>query len=315
MPVPTIMRKALLLYNPLSGRRHGRRVHEVESAQSALRAGGVEATSAVTAGPGDAVEQVKQAIQDGCDTVFACGGDGTVHDVVQGLVGSPVALGVIPLGTANSLANDLGLPLSPTGAARAALAAKPHRIAVGRVEYQGLQGETSARYFTVTAGVGVDAHLFYTMNPLAKRHLGMAAYYAKATRLWLTHKMENFAIELDGETPRSAEVSQLLAVRIRHFGGVLRELAPGASRDRDDLRLVLFRTRNRAAYLGYVLRGLLGRKWRIPGIELVHAARVNCRPGAEASRIFVEADGELLGTLPAEIRVVSDALTILVPDV
>jgi diacylglycerol kinase (ATP) len=309
------MRKALMLYNPLSGRRHGRRVNDVESARAVLRAGGVEATSAATAGPGDAAEQVKQALRDGCDTVFACGGDGTVHDVVQGLVGSDVALSVIPLGTANSLANDLGLPLSPMGSAQAALNAKPRRIAVGRVAYQDFQGGKNARYFTVTAGVGVDAHLFYKLNPMAKRHLGMAAYYAKATRLWLTHKMEEFVIEMEGEPSRSAEVSQLLAVRIRHFGGVLRELAPGASLDRDDLRLVLFHTRNRAAYLGYVLRGLLGANWQIPGIELVHAERVNCRSRVESSRIFVEADGELLGTLPAEISVVTDALTILVPAV
>src|SRR5580698_3045467 len=98
------MRKALLLYNPLAGRRHGRRVNEVERAQAVLRAGGVEVTSAATPGPSDAAGQVKQAIKDGCDTVFACGGDGTVHDVVQGLVRSNAALGIIPLGTANSLA-------------------------------------------------------------------------------------------------------------------------------------------------------------------------------------------------------------------
>lgn len=307
------MRKALLLYNPLSGRRHGRRMNEVESAQAVLRSGGVEAVSAATAGPGDAAEQVKQAILDGCDTVFACGGDGTVHDVVQGLVGSDAALGIIPLGTANSLAHDLGLPLSATGAAWAALTAKSRRIALGRVAYQDFKGGKSARYFTVTAGVGVDAHLFYKLNPMAKRHLGMAAYYAKATRLWLTHKMERFVVDLEGETRRSEEVSQLLAVRIRHFGGVLRELAPGASLDRDDLRLVLFHTRSRAAYLGYVLRGLLGAKWQIPGIELVHALRVNCRSVGGSSRIFLEADGELLGTLPVDISVVPDALTILAP--
>jgi diacylglycerol kinase (ATP) len=308
------MRKALLLYNPLSGRQLGRRLNEVESAQAVLRAGGIDTTSAATAGPSDAAEQVKHGIRDGCDTVFACGGDGTVHDVVQGLVGSNVTLGVIPLGTANSLANDLGLPISPIGAARAALTAKPHRITVGRIAYQDFGGEKRTRYFTVIAGVGVDAHLLYQLNPLAKQHLGMAAYYAKATHLWLTHKMERFAIEVVGKSAQ-AEVSQLLAVRIRHFGGALRELAPGASLDRDDLRLVLFHTRNRAAYLGYVLRGLLGARWQIPGIELVHASGVCCRSltAEVSSRIFVEADGELLGTLPAEISVVPDALTILAP--
>ncbi len=254
----------------------------------------------------------------GCDTILACGGDGTAHDVLQGMVGSPAALGIIPLGTANALAHDLRLPLSAVGAARALLTAKPRRIALGRVEYTDLEGKRGSRYFTVATGIGVDAHLFYKLNPLVKGHLGMAAYYAKATRLWLTHPMEKFAVEVEqnGRGSSRAEVSQLLAVRIRNFGGVLRELAPGASLDRDDLRLVMFRTRSRLAYLSYIVRGLVGAQWPVEGIDLVHSLKINCRELVDAtadSRIFVEADGELLGTLPAAISMVPDALALLVP--
>ena len=310
------MRKALLLYNPLSGRRRKRRQADAEEALSVLKSAGIEATAAPTRAASDATDQTKRAIAEGCDTVFAAGGDGTVHDVLQGLVGSRAALGIIPLGTANSLAHDLKLPLAPASAARAALTAKPRRIAVGEVRYRDLTGNESQRYFTVMVGIGVDAHLFYTLDPLVKRHLGMAAYCLKATRLWLTHKMEYFSVEITGE---QAEVSQLLAVRIANFGGVLRQLAPGASLERDDLRLVLFRTRSRLAYLRYVLRGLFATNWQVPGIELVHSKDAICRelPPPTASggspRIFVDADGELLGTLPAEISVIPDALTLLVP--
>jgi len=317
------MRKAMLLYNPLSGRRRERRRADVESALSILRSAGVEVSAAPTRAASDATDQTRQAIAAGCDTVFACGGDGTVHDVLQGLVGTNAALAIIPLGTANSLAHDLRLPLSPADAARAALTAKPRRIAVGQIEYQDFNGNRATRYFTVTVGIGMDAHLFYQLDPLAKIRFGMTAYCAKATRLWLTHKMENFAVEVGEETAeksqtRHAEVSQLLAVRIRNFGGVLRQLAPGASLDRDDLRLVLFHTHSRVAYLRYVLRGLFGTNWKVPGIELVYSTSAICRdvatPGSRTkSRIFVEADGELLGTLPAEISVVRDAVSVLVP--
>ena len=127
--------------------------------------------------------------------------------------------------------------------------------------------------------------------------------------------MEKFAVEV--EESKQAEVSQLLAVRIRNFGGVLRELAPGASLDRDDVRLVLFRTRSRLAYLHYIVRGLVGARWRVRGIDLTHSLKIDCWPltgTGTASRVFVEADGELLGTLPASISVVPDALTLLVPD-
>ena len=312
------MRKAAVLYNPLSGRRCKRRLADVETAAAVLRQAGVEVVLDPTRGQADATGQVHHAIAHGCDTIFACGGDGTVHDVLQGMVGSRVSLGIIPLGTANALAHDLQLPRSAGAAARASLTAKPRRVAVGRVEYQDLEGNRGSRFFTVAAGVGLDAHLFYKLNPLVKGHLGMAAYYVQATRMWLTHHMPSFAVEVDPEG--QAEVSQLLAVRIRNFGGVLRELAPGASLDRDQLRLVLLRTRSRVAYLRYVLRGLLGARWQVDGIDLLDGVKLRCRSLTEAGdtisaqRIFVEADGELLGTLPAEISIVPDALTLLAPE-
>ena len=310
------MRKAALFYNPLSGRRRARRVADVEAAAGVLRDAGVEAAVAPTRAASEAAEQVQQAIADGCDTILACGGDGTVHDVLQGMVGNHAALGIIPLGTANTLAHDLCLPLNATAAARAALSAQARRIAVGRVEYTDLAGKQASRYFTVAAGVGVDAHLFYELNPQVKSRLGMAAYYAKATALWMSHPLENFEAEIADHPARKTVVSQLLAVRIRNFGGILRELAPGASLERNDLRLVLFGTRSRLAYLRYVVRGMCGQAWAIRGIELCYGKQIRCRALASpdrTSRIFVESDGELLGTLPATISVVPDAMTLLMP--
>ncbi len=314
------MRKVILLYNPLSGRSLEHRVADVESALSVLRNAGVEASAAPTRAASDATAQTTQAIAEGCDTVFACGGDGTVHDVLQGLVGTKVALAIIPLGTANCVAHDLRLPFSPAKAAQAALSAKPRRISVGRIDYQDFTGNRAARYFIFIVGIGVDAHLFYKLDPLIKRRFGMAAYCAKATRLWLTHQMKDFAVQIgDDEPNRCTEVSQLLAVRISNFGGVLRELAPGASLERNDLRLVLFQTHSRLAYLRYILRGLFGTNWKVPGIELVHSAGAICHDlgsstgAGSSSRILIEADGELLGTLPAQISVVRDAVTLLTP--
>ena len=312
------MRKAILLHNPFSGRLRSRRAADVGAALAVLRSGGVEAFDEPTRAAGAAAQQVKEAIADGCDTVFACGGDGTVHDVLQGLVGTEAALGVIPLGTANALAHDLDLPLNAEGAARAALTSGPRRIAVGKLGYHDWAGKPKSCYFTVAAGIGVDAHLFYKLNATAKLHLGMGAYYARATQLWLTHRMQNFGVHIaDNGQSRQAEVSQVLAVRIRYFGGMLRELAPGASLDRPDLRLVLFHTRSRLAYLHYIARGLFGARWKVPGIELVHSSAIACHrvtpDSSKSSRIFVEADGELLGTLPAEMSVLPNALTILWP--
>jgi diacylglycerol kinase (ATP) len=318
------MRKALLLYNPRSGGRRNRAQADLESSLRVLRAAGVEASLTLTQSRQDAAELAREAALEGCDVVFACGGDGTVHDVLQGLAGSQTALGVLPMGTANALAHDLGLPLDPTGAARAALSAEPRRVALGRVAFQDLRGAPATKYFTVAVGIGVDAHLFYKLQANSKQRLGMAAYYAKAWQLWFTHRMERFQVEcheLATGRKHTASVTELLAVRIRNFGGVLQELAPGASLSRGDLRVVLCRTSSRFSYLLYVARGLIRAAWRVDGIDLVHSNKICCNHPVQAEpqslaptrRIYVEADGELIGTLPAEITMVPDALTLLIP--
>jgi YegS/Rv2252/BmrU family lipid kinase len=315
------MRKAALLYNARSGGGRKLRDSELHRILKILTDAGVEASLVRTQSSLDAAEQARQAIVDGCDTVFACGGDGTIHDVLQGLAGSQAALAVIPMGTANSLAHDLGLPRDPARAVRAALHAEPRRIALGRVTVHGPLGAPVTRYFTVAVGIGVDAHLFYKLHAGTKQRLGMGAYYYKAWHLWCTHCMENFDVQLsstEGDKVVHNGVTEMLAVRIRNFGGVLQELAPGAALERDDVRVVTCHSSSRLSYLLYVMRGLLGANWSVPGVELAFAKTIRCTApeiSGEAARckIYVEADGELLGTLPAEITMVPDALTILIP--
>jgi len=314
------MRKAALLYNPDSGSVR-RRQRELQSALEVLRGGGVEADLVPTESKDHAGDKARDAIAAGVDTIFACGGDGTIHNIAQVLVHTEIALAILPMGTANALAHDIGLGRNVRAAAQAALVAIPRRIALGHVRCMDMRGTPSERFFLIAAGVGVDGHLFYKLLNADKRRLGMAAYYAKAWNMWFTYSMTRFTAEYDengANGPHRAEVTELMAVRIRNFGGVVQEMAPGASLDRNDMRVVLCRTGSRAAYLAYVTRGMLRQRWRIPGIDLAHSTRVACklaptRGAQEQRRIYIEADGELLGTIPAEIRIMPDALTLLVP--
>jgi diacylglycerol kinase (ATP) len=315
------MRKAALLYNPASGGRAARRLHELEAALAVIRGAGVEATLVPTQSQDHAGDETRRAVASGCDTIFACGGDGTIHNMAQVLAHSPVALAILPMGTANALANDIGLPLNILAAAKAALHAVQRRIAMGCVKYTDPLGNSASKYFVVAAGVGADAHLFYKLHSNTKQRMGMGAYYAKTLNLWFTYPMPRFAagyIETGSETLRRAEVTEMMSVRIRNFGGVVNELAPGASLDRDDMRLILCRTASRLTYLAYVARCVLRRHWTIPGIDLVYGKKVSCEylPPVgmkEQPRIYVEADGELLGRLPVEITVVPNSLTLLAP--
>ena len=316
------MRKAALLYNARSGGRRKHRKSDLQQIQQVLAAAQVDAVLVVTQSSIDAADQARKAIAEGCDTVFACGGDGTVHDVLQALAGTRVALGVVPMGTANALAHDLHLPLEPAKAVKAVIEGQARRIAVGRVQVRGLDGNPTTRYFTVAVGVGIDAHLFYKLHAGVKQRMGMAAYYHKAWHLWFTHRMERFVVSCgnEGMSSERADVTEMLAVRIRNFGGALQELAPGASLERNDLRVVTCRSSSRLAYLSYVTRSLLRANWSVPGVELAYSEKVRCdyvprnaNELTEANRVYVEADGELVGTLPAEVTIIPDALTLLAP--
>jgi diacylglycerol kinase family enzyme len=226
-------------------------------------------------------------------------------------------LGVVPLGTANALAANLGLRSSPAKVVRKLLTAEPVRISVGQISYRDAEGATRSRYFTVTAGVGFDALFLSRLDPGLKRRFGYLLYLVEGFRVWVTHSFPLFEaafVERAGDEPRVELISQLLAVRIRDFGGVLHNLAPGASLHREGLRLVAFKTRSRLDYFLYVMSVIFGHPRSTNEIELLDAVSVECRLcNGSSSLVFAEADGELLGDLPVRIEIAPQALTLLIP--
>ena len=311
------MQRVALIYNPVSGQHSARRPIAVQNALEVFRAAGVSADVFECATPGGAAAHVEEAIRQGCDTVLACGGDGTVHAVLQSMVGTDVALGVIPLGTANALAANLGLVASPASVARTLLEAVPVRIPVGRIHFKDADGNPASRFFIVAAGIGADALLMSRMDARLKRRFGYALYMVEAFRVWATGSFPLFEAAFTvsrSDVPRVVETSQLLAVRVRSFGGVLRELAPGATLHNGSLQLVAFRTQSRRRLMRFLLAVLFRRHTFSGEIELLEATRVECRAlQGSAAKIFVEADGEVLGSLPVRLEVVPEALTLLIP--
>jgi len=311
------MRRVALIYNPASGQQSGRRSSYIESALAVLRDAGIEAEALETHSPGSGKSLALASVRQGFDSILACGGDGTVHEVLQSLVGTGVALGVVPLGTANALAQNLGLGRNPIKAVRALIAARPIEVPVGRIFFQENNGARGWRYFTVAAGVGADALLMSSMDPVLKRRFGYALYLVQALKIWASHPFPLFEayFSIDGNAdPRVEQVSQLLAIRIRSFGGALGVLAPGATLHKKDLSLVAFKTRSRLQYLRFLVATLIGRQSFSRTIELLDADAVECRVlNGSKTRVFVEADGEVLGVLPARIELARETLTLLVP--
>jgi diacylglycerol kinase family enzyme len=311
------MRSVALIYNPASGQHSIGRHAAVDKALAVLRTAGIKVQALETLAPGSAGALAKEAVRCGCDTILACGGDGTVHEVLQSLVGTNVALGVVPLGTANALAANLSLYSSPANTVRKLLTAEPVRFSVGQITYSYGAGASRSRYFTVAAGVGADALFLSRLDPSLKRRLGYILYMIEAFRVWATHSFPLFEaafVERDGSQPRVEEISELLAVRIRDFGGVLNHMVPGATLHKNGLRLVAFKTRSRFRYFCFLIAVVFGRQRFSVDIELLDAVSVECRPrNGSSTRVFAEADGELLGDLPVRIEIVPDAVTLLIP--
>jgi diacylglycerol kinase family enzyme len=313
----TAMRRVALVENPVSGSISPRRQSVVQAALKELRAAGIEVEHLTIDGPGRGSALAREAMVRGCDSVIVCGGDGTVHEVMQSLVGTSVALGVVPMGTANALAADLGLAKSPAKAIRLLLAAKAVQVPVGRITYRANDGEDKSRYFTVAAGVGADALLMASLDPVLKRRFGYILYMLEAFRIWASHPFPLFQVNCASNgkgKPRTVEASQLLAVRVRSFGGVLGRLAPCATLHRESLCLVAFKTRSRLRYMRFLLAVVGKRQTFSSEVELIEADTVECIPReGSASKVYAEADGELLGQLPVRLEIASQTLTLLIP--
>src|SRR4051812_15284390 len=274
------MQRAALIYNPVSGTQRHLRLAHVESAAGVLQAAGVDVRLVPTTARGSAAQQARELAAEGFDVIFACGGDGTMHDILQGMIGTGAALGLIPLGSGNVLAHDLGMPMEAAAAARVQLDWEPRSLCGGRVEYTNKSGGLESRYFATTVGIGWDAEMLYRVTVEAKSRLGLLAYVYEGSKLALMYGFPPFDAEyVDAEGKREKlTISQVMAVRITNFGNFMRRFAPGAALTRDDMQLVLFRTRRLWRYVSYMVGVSLGANWPVGGVDLVHAKSITCDP-------------------------------------
>jgi diacylglycerol kinase family enzyme len=272
-----------------------------------------------TAAPGGACELVKDAVRQEKDVVLVCGGDGTINEAINGLAGSQVALGLLPGGTANILAREVGLPLDPVRAAAQFARWSPRRIPLGKATWgaEGVptngtaaQNGHSSRYFATVAGIGYDAHVVYKLSLPMKLWWGVAGYVAEAFRQAFLYPFQSFSCRMDDGPDRIATFAALQ--RARNYGGWL-HLTPDARFFDERFNLCLFKSANRARYFLYAALVLARQHSLLSDVELVEARKLCCATQTAGETIRFELDGELVGTLPATFEIVPDALTLLVP--
>ena len=269
-----------------------------------LRREGLDVSPVVTDGPGSARDIARQCVHDGADLILVAGGDGTINEVINGMAGSTVPLGVLPCGTANVLANELKLPSNPEKVAAGLASLVPARISLGVIVDE---IDNDPRYFLLMAGAGFDALIVYNVHGGIKNALGKVAYWI-AGFAHQGRRLPEFDVEVDGRRHRC---SFALASRVRNYGGDL-EIARNVSLVDNCFELVLFEGASTFPYVRYFLGVLMNRLPRVRGATILNtkSARFSC---PEDDRIHVQVDGEYTGTLPVTISLAPRALTLLVP--
>ncbi len=275
---PTI----LLIHNAAAGRgRRGR----VAAVVGCLEQRGFRVTVRATERPGHAQQIAAEAA--GLDLIIAAGGDGTVNEIVEGLGANAPSLAVLPLGTANVLAAELGLTDDPERFADA--------VAAGRT-VAAWPGEVNGRSFMLMASVGFDAEVVAAVTPAQKHLLGKAAYLLAALRLWLAGRQTALRVTIDGAAYPAAGV---VVSKSRFYGGRF-VLAPQAGIAVPRLFAVLMPGGRRRDRLRYAWAMLHGRLHLQPDVRVIAAEEVRVTADDPAP---VQVDGDIRGNTPAVIRV------------
>ena len=293
------MPRAVLIYNPKSGRQVARRV--LPEVRATLRAAGFEVEPTATEGPGDATRIAREAVAStSIEIAFAMGGDGTLREVARGLLGSEVALAPLPTGTTNVLALTLSLPRNAEDAARAMATCRRRALDVG------LAGDEP---FLMQVSAGLDAAVMARQDSDAKKRFGKAAVAWTGLRQWWDYDYPRFELRFDGHAERA---SHFAACNIPHYAGAFR-MAPGADPGDGRLDLVLFRGHGRAATLGFARDLGLGRHLARADVMTRQVEKLELvGPGTE---YLVQIDGDVLsGSMPLEISLADERLWVLAPD-
>lgn len=290
-----------MIVNPVAGKGRGRRVWP--SVRAELRARGVQMDEAVAEERMHAWALAEQAARDGYELVVVVGGDGTTHEVINGILRGrpehPPTLAIIPGGTGNDFPRCVGIPPDPLTAARLLLDGARRRVDVGRA---------NDRYYATISGVGFDAEVAQQVNRWPKWIGGTALYVAGILKMLATYSPVEARITIDGRT-QTVKLFLLAAANTNWYGGGM-YMAPHARIDDGELAVVYATDLGKAETLAVLPKVYSGDHLKHPKVFHTTAKEVRVE---SAAPLAIHADGETVGHVPATFVVIPKAVEVLVP--
>ncbi len=301
--LPPVAPRVRIICNPASGSgRSSSAARDLEETARWLSEHNLPAEVCETEGPGHASKLARDAVQRGMDMVVAAGGDGTLSEVMQALVGQSTALGVLPMGTVNVWARETGIPLRLDQAREVLLHGARRRIDVGRA---------NDRYFLLMAGIGFDAEVARRVQDGARTQIGLKLVDYFATTGWLavTNQPARVTIRFDQSRRRSFNALMIIIGNTRLHGGVM-TFAKHALADDGVFDVVTMEDGGLFYRLSVLVRAFLRRAKLGPKTRTIQCRTVHIE---STPPLPVQVDGDVIGRLPMTFSVVPSSLTVIVP--
>jgi diacylglycerol kinase (ATP) len=299
---------AKVIVNPAAGANSTRR--KWPDIRSLLKAAGIKFDFQFTEARGHGIDLARAAANDGYHFLVAVGGDGTIHEVANGIMDSHqaagTALGIISTGTGSDLSRSTGLSADYTRACSALSSPRRLTIDVGQVEYQ-VKGQSKQRFFLNSAGIGFDAEVVAATERLPKYFGGTIPYLTGLFRSFIGYHNKKVTFDVGAGTEQ-ARVLSIVVANGRYFGGGM-HIAPEAKLDDKLLDIVVIGNFGKIELLRNLSRVYKGTHLNHPKVRLEKSTAIEIRSD---ERFLLHADGELLGEGPAFFRLLPAALTLMV---
>lgn len=284
-----------LIANPAAKGASGRKM---QRALELLRSAGYEVNVHLTGQRGDAEWLARNACLENAELIIACGGDGTINEVINGAAYSKTKVAILPMGTTNVLAKELGIPENIEGAVRRALSGRAHTVSLGKISFS----SRVTRYFCLMAGIGFDADAVYGFKESIKKRSGKAAYIISGIRTLINYEPEALEFIIGG---KSYSGYSAIIGKAAKYGGHFKA-TPDADLLKPDLYVCIMHGKKRPDIIRYVFGILTGRHLKFRDITYVRAENIEVTGNAR-----VQTDGDYVGTTPAKVTVAKDALMLI----
>ncbi len=288
----------VLIFNPVATKASGRKIAR---ASHFLRSKGYKAEIFFTEQKGHAESLAREAVKESPSLIIAAGGDGTFNEIVNGIAGSEIPMAILPLGTTNVLAKELGLPETVDGAMEVAVRGTPKTVSIGKISIT-CHSSLVTRYFLLMAGIGFDGEAVFRINETLKKISGKGAYIFSGFKTLSVFNPDKLILDMDGRTYTGYSV---IISKVAKYGGNFK-ITPDARLTDPFFYVCLFKGKGRLDILRYVTGIVAGKHLGFRDVEYVRAKNINVEGDAH-----IQIDGDYFGRSPARIEVVPDTVRLV----